>query len=240
MIIPDTSTPLKLSPSMLTFLWDGCKRCFWLKARQGLHQPWMPFPSVFERYHEVLQRYFTGRCPSTLHPSLPEGQCLSRETWVASNSLDLPNMPVSVYFKGRVDHLMQFNDGTWGLIDYKTTEIDQRKAKKYSRQLHAYAWALENSAPDEVCLTSVTRMGLLCLEPSTLHSFTRGEQATVELRPAWIEVERDDDAFARFLASVGQLLLREVPPPSSSGCSVCKYFQRRSHYEHQLYAKGYA
>ena len=40
--------PIKLTPSMLTFLWDECRRCFWLHAR-GLPRPRMPFPSVFAR-----------------------------------------------------------------------------------------------------------------------------------------------------------------------------------------------
>lgn len=234
MIHTDPHAPFKLSPSMLTFLWDGCKRCFWLKARHGMHQPWMPFPSVFNRYHDLVQRYFLGRSPSTLHASLPPGQCLSRETWVQSVPLDLPGAPAPVYFKGRVDHLMRFDDGTWGLIDYKTTEIDQRKARKYARQLHAYAWALEKAAPGEVCLAPVTRMGLLCLEPSTLLTFTRGETATVELRPAWIEIDRDDAAFERFLSRVVQVIADQHPPKPSTGCSCCKYFRQRAHLENQL------
>lgn len=234
LITSDPTTVYKLSPSMLTFLWDGCKRCFWLKARHGIHQPWMPFPSVFQRYHELLQRYFTGRCPSTLHPSLPSGQLLSRETWVQSEPISITGAQDSVYFKGRVDHLMRFDDGTWGLVDYKTTEANQRKAAKYARQLHAYAWALERAAEGEASLAPITRMGLLCLEPGTLLSFIQGEQATAELRPVWIEIEQDDARFERFLGRVAEVLARSYPPKPSSGCSCCTYFRRRTHFEQQL------
>lgn len=230
----------KLSPSTLTFLWDGCKRCFWLKARHGLYQPWMPFPSVFERYHELLQRYFAGRSPAEIHPSLPAGQCLSRETWVESEPIHLPGAPAAIHFKGRIDHLMRFDDGTWGLIDYKTTEADQRKAKKYSRQLHAYCWALERAAEGEVRLPKITRMGLLCLEPSALVSFAQGDRATAELRPVWLEVDRDDENFERFLAKVVQVIARETPPPPASGCSCCTYLRQRAHLENQLYRAHHA
>lgn len=235
MLSNDTAAAYKITPSMLTFLWDGCKRCFWLKARHGMRRPWMPFPGVFNRYHELIQNYFTGRCPSLLHPSLPKGQCLSRETWVQSVPLTIGGTPAPVYIKGRVDHLMRFDDGTWGLIDYKTTEADQRKARKYARQLHAYAWALERAAEGEVQLEPITRMGLLCLDPAAVTDYVRGERAVAELRPVWVEVERDDEKFEQFLGRVVQCIARETPPRPSSGCSCCTYFRERSHLETQLY-----
>src|SRR5690606_31971867 len=110
-------------PSMLSFLPDDCLRCFWLRARNGLYGPSMPFPTVFERYHALLQHYFVGRCPSTLSPALPPGRCLGYETWVKSRPLDLPGINNSCYLHGRLDHLVQFDDDTWGVIDYKTTSI---------------------------------------------------------------------------------------------------------------------
>jgi hypothetical protein len=37
----------KLSPSDLTFLYDGCKHCFVLKVKHGIFQPSIPIPAVF-------------------------------------------------------------------------------------------------------------------------------------------------------------------------------------------------
>jgi len=86
----------KLTPSMLTFLWDDCKRCFWLQARERIYRPRTPFPSVFTKYHEILQQHFEGRRPSSISPTLPRGRIYSSEAWVKSAPLDLPGLiPVS-------------------------------------------------------------------------------------------------------------------------------------------------
>lgn len=233
---PTDDPVYKITPSMLTFLYSGCKRCFYLKARNGLHRPWMPFPKVFEKYHTLLQAYFTGRSPHLLHPSLPHGQCLSRETWVESEALTVASSVPQLFIRGRLDHLMQFDDGTWGLIDYKTTEVKVSTARLYSRQLHAYAWALEHAADDAVALRPITRMGLLCLDPVALASYEVGERALAELRPVWVEVERNDDRFRTFLTKVAHLLARSTPPPASSGCTCCQYLHRRTTLEAQLAA----
>lgn len=224
----------KLTPSMLSFLPDDCLRCFWLRARNGLYGPSMPFPTVFERYHALLQHYFVGRCPSTLSPDLPPGRCLGYETWVKSRPLDLPGINNSCYLHGRLDHLVRFDDDTWGVIDYKTTSITDDHVKKYARQLHAYAWALEQAAPGELCRTPVSRLGILCIDPVDLEHYVPGEDARFRLRTRWVPVERRDEAFAHFLSRIVSFLSRPDPPDPSPGCSCCKYFHRRTLIEKSL------
>ena len=215
--------PIKLTPSMLTFLWDECRRCFWLHAR-GLPRPRMPFPSVFARYHDVLTRYCLGRSPSTLDAALPPGRFVGGELWVKSRTLELDG--VSFFLRGRLDHLAQFDDGAWGIIDFKTMRPQPAQTAKYARQLHAYAWALERAAPDALCRTPIRRMGLFCLDPVAV---TAKEDAAVwaELRPHWVEVERDDDAFETFLRYALAVLTRPLPPPASQDCPCCTYTGRR-------------
>ena len=226
--------PVKLTPSMLSFLWEDCPRCFWLRARRGLRRPWLPFPSVFSRYHDLLEAYFADRCPAALDPSLPAGTCVHDEAWVASRVLYLDDVPVPFRFKGRVDHLMAFADGTWGIIDYKTTDQSTANVRKYGRQLHAYAWALEQAAPDTLHRAPITRMGLLCLNPAELTDFCSGHHATVQLTPTWVEVPRDDAAFAQFLAEALALLAEPDPPGAGSDCEICNYTRRRMGLERNL------
>ena len=226
--------PVKLTPSMLSFLWEDCPRCFWLRTRRGLRRPWLPFPSVFTKYHTVLEAYFADRCPSTLDPALPPGTCVHDETWVASRTLHLDAAPVPFRFKGRVDHLMQFDDGTWGIIDYKTTDQSTANIRKYGRQLHAYAWALEQAAPDALHRAPITRMGLLCLNPEELMDFRPCCHATVRLTPTWVEVPRDDTAFTEFLGAALTLLATPEPPGAGPACEICNYTRRRMRLERNL------
>ncbi len=219
---------------MLTFLWDDCPRCFWLKARRGVRRPRMPFPSVFKKYHGVLQNHFIGQCPSVMTPELPAGRCLSVEAWVKSTPLQLPGCRQACFLLGKIDHLIGFDDGSWGVIDYKTTIHSEMSVAKYARQLHAYAWALERAAPGALRRTPVTRLGLFCLEPQEMLSFATGEQAAVALRPRWIEIERDDAAFERFLTEAVHLAARPEPPGAGEECSVCQYADQRAQLEAEL------
>ncbi|MEM9665312.1 MAG: PD-(D/E)XK nuclease family protein [Bacteroidota bacterium] len=217
--------PLKITPSMLTFLWDDCRRCFWLHAH-GLHQPRMPFPSVFSRYHDALTRYGLGRCPSVLSPSLPPGRFVGGELWVKSRPLTIGSERGALFILGRLDHLAHFDDGTWGVIDFKTTAPSDTSAARYTRQLHAYAWALERAAPDALCRAPVTRLGLYCLDPVDV-TLTDDGHVAARLQASWIDIERDDDGFADFLAEVLAVLRRPLPPPAAPGCSCCRYTERR-------------
>jgi len=219
---------------MLTFLWDDCPRCFWLKARHEQGRPWMPMPSVFNKYHTLLQNYFIGRCPSEMTPELPPGRCLSVESWVKSEPLRLPASPADCYILGRIDHLVRFTGGGWGVIDYKTTIHDEVSVEKYARQLHAYAWALERAAPGALQRAPVTRLGLFCLEPQAMLDFEPGERATVALRPEWIEVERDDAAFEAFLGEAVQRATRAEPPAAGADCPVCTYTDDRAQLEAEI------
>lgn len=218
--------PIKLTPSMLTFLWDECPRCFWLQAR-GLHQPQMPFPSVFARYHDALGRYCLGRCPSELDATLPTGRFVGGEIWVKSQPITPVGCGASLYFHGRLDHLARFDDETWGVIDFKTVTLNPTHVRKYARQLHAYAWALERAAPDGLARTPVTRLGLFCLDPVQVTEYERDRRVLAELRPQWVEIPRNDEAFDRFLAKVLGVLTLPTPPAAATGCSCCTYWQRR-------------
>jgi hypothetical protein len=217
----------KLTPSMLTYLWDNCPRCFWMLARQGLYRPQMPMPSVFSKYHRMLSRYFIGQDTALLSPSLPPGRCLATEARVKSEPLWLPGCDEACYLLGRLDHLIRFDDGSWGVVDYKTIEPGAAQVARYRRQLHAYAWALERAAPDGLHLKPVTRLGLLCLDPVRLTRLAPGEEALVALRPQWIEIERNDAAFERFLGQVLRLIAEPEAPASSPQCPCCAYFARR-------------
>ena len=49
-----------LSPSDLTFLWDECKRCFYLKVRENFRRPSAPFPSIFGLIDRLMKDIYLG------------------------------------------------------------------------------------------------------------------------------------------------------------------------------------
>ena len=57
---------------------------------------------------------------------------------------------------------------SYGVIDFKTTKIDEKKADVYFYQLEAYALILENAEKKDYHLTPVTHLGLLMMQPDVI------------------------------------------------------------------------
>jgi hypothetical protein len=51
----------RLSPSDLTFLYDGCKRCFVLKVKHGVSQPSISLPSIFSLIAYLQKEHYSGK-----------------------------------------------------------------------------------------------------------------------------------------------------------------------------------
>ena len=90
----NVNTPIKLSPSDLTFLWDECKRCFYLKYVHGITRPAAPFPGIFGKIDRLMKEYYEGRPTADLDPTLPAGRVRFGEKWVESVPVTLPGHDV--------------------------------------------------------------------------------------------------------------------------------------------------
>ncbi len=218
------TTPIKLSPSDLTFLWDECSRCFYLKYMHNINRPAAPFPSVFGAIDRLMKAHFAGRLASEIDPSLPHGQISVSEKWIESVPLKLPGHQLSCFVKGRLDAMISFEDGTYGVVDFKTSEPKPSQVPFYSRQLHAYAYALEHPAPGKLDPKPISRLGLLVEAPhATLNATT--EQISFHFTSTWLEVPYYEDGFLHFIDQVLQLLEMPEPPPASENCAYCQYRQ---------------
>jgi hypothetical protein len=154
----------KLSPSDLTFLWDECPRCFYLKVVHKFNRPSTPFPSIFSKIDSLMKDYFTGRSPQEFSPALPPGVISFSGLSLHSQPVRLPGHASACHFAGRLDSMLQFADGTYGVVDFKTTSPKPSHVEFYGRQLHAYAYALENPAPGKQQLQPVVRLGLFAMD----------------------------------------------------------------------------
>ncbi len=126
------------------------------------------------------------------------------------------------FISGRFDAVIEFEDGTYGIVDYKTSDAKEEHAAFYSRQLSAYAYALENPAPKALALSPVSRLGLLIITPDRFERNGSDEMVFVN-RMTWMDVPRDDGAFLSLLGEVVSLLDAPVPPEPLETCEVCAY-----------------
>ena len=212
----------KLSPSDLTFLWDECPRCFYLKVRGQLAQPQRPMAAIYNRIDRAMKLYFRGRLATEVYPGLPEGVVEFDDRWVESAPYTSPASGHGCYIRGRFDSVICFADGSYAVIDFKTSEPRPEHVPFYGRQLHAYAYAMEHPAPGGLPLGPVTRLGLVCVEPDALERGDDGRLAFLA-KATWLEVPRDDAAFLAFLEEALALLAGDEPPPADPSCAWCRY-----------------
>lgn len=217
----------KLSPSDFAFLWDECKRCFYLKVARGFPPPQQPFPRIFGIIDEQMKNWFGGRRSETMAPGVPAGVVRFGDGWVESTPIRIKGRAATCYIRGIFDSVIELDGGGYAVIDFKTTQVRKPNLEKYGRQLHAYAQALENAAEGQTMLSPVRKLGLLVYEPDgfsqTDGDDERGPGASLGGRLVWHEIARDEKMFQRFLGQVLDVIEAAEPPPPSPGCAMCKY-----------------
>ena len=80
----------RLSPSDFAFLWEECKRCFYLKVVKGFRRPSSPMPKIFTNIDLQMKQCFAGKRTAQVVPALPSGVFEYSEKWVQSGSIVVP------------------------------------------------------------------------------------------------------------------------------------------------------
>ena len=211
----------KLSPSDFAFLWEECKKCFYLKVKGISYRPRTPMPKIFTKIDLLLKEFFDGKRTREIHSDLPPGVVLFGERWLESRPINFFGISDTCYIRGKTDTIVKFDDGSYGVIDFKTSERKDEHIQIYSRQLHAYAYALGNSAPGSLSLSPISKIGVLCVEPTSM-KVDKGIYS-YEGEAVFKEFPRDDKKFLDFLKEVTSLLQQPTPPPPGNECEFCKY-----------------
>jgi hypothetical protein len=215
-------TTIKLSPSQLTFLYDECKRCFYLALMRDYKRPSTPMPKIFSRIDGAMKNYFMGRSNKDISPELPDGRMFLAQRWVESTPMEFPNHTLQPYFRGLFDAMLEFDCGGYGLIDFKTSEYVPTQLSFYKRQLNAYVYSLEHPAPEKLHLEPITHMGLVYYTPEDMLKFDE-EHLSLKGMAHWKRIERDDKEFVRFIDEVLTVLEMPEPPAPDPECEFCKY-----------------
>ena len=219
----------KLSPSDFGFLYDECKRCFVKKVKFGFNRPRSIMPSIFIKIDSIMKDHFEGKSPKDISTTLPERKIEFGSKWVQSKNFTDRNTGNKCYIKGVTDTVLGFEDNTYGVIDFKTSSVKEQNVEKYSRQLHAYALALENAADGKPALKPISRIGLFVVEPEKFLRDSNNEYLFKNL-VKWQEIPRDDIKFFKFLKEVVALLSEEKLPDAGHNCSHCKYINDNKYF----------
>jgi CRISPR/Cas system-associated exonuclease Cas4 (RecB family) len=211
----------KLSPSDLTFLWDSCKYCFYLKVKHNIVYRGA-FPSIFGKMTNLTSNFYQDKPTSEISLDLPPGTMKLKEKYVTSAPIPISGSSAQAYIRGRFDAVIEFEDGSYGVLDYKTSDAKDEHAAFYSGQLSAYAYALENPAPNALHISPVSRLGLFVVTPERFEMSMNGDTVFVN-KTTWVEVQRDDEAFLSLIGEILAILEAPTPPESAKGCPACNY-----------------
>lgn len=210
-----------LNPSDFAFLWEECKRCFYLKVREKFRRPSQPMAKIFTVIDAEMKNCFAGKRTENMMPFLPPGVVDVSVSWVQSKPIKLPGRSSSCVIRGKIDTLVRFDDNSFAVIDFKTSSRRADHIHLYGRQLHAYALALEQAAAGHVNLSPIRNLGLLVYEPQKFAKVAVTD-ASLSGSLSWIPVERDDKKFFGFLSEILDVLERPAPP-AAEGCEWCQY-----------------
>jgi len=171
---------------------------------------------------DLTSNFYQDKSTSAISPSLPVGIIKYKEKWVKSNPISFEGISSQCIIRGRLDAVAAFEDGSYGIIDYKTSDASPEKAAFYSRQLSAYAYALENPATGALHLTPITLLGLFIITPQK-YELVNNDEAAFITQTTWMDVPRDDKGFMKFLGEVMTVLDAPQAPQPADGCTLCSY-----------------
>ena len=215
-----TKREVRLSPSNLNYEDRRCDRCF-AEATNGESWPQRPFAGIFAKLDSQQRRYFTDRSTSDIEPTLPPGT-LHNGGRVQSAPHTIGGVDFTI--RGSMDALLRFDNGSVGVVDFKSSTASPQLGDAYRPQLAAYQWALSRPAsgdPEEVSVA-----GLLVFAPESMVDTEQGRAYLVST--TWIPVEIEDGWFENFLGRIAPLIQEPKEAPSKTDCEWCSLRTRLS------------
>ena len=176
--------------------------------------PQGPFAGIFAKLDSQQRRYFTGRPTTDIDPALPAGT-LHNGGRVQSTPVTIGNVDFTI--RGSMDALIRFDDGSVGVVDFKSSTASPALGDHYRPQLAAYQWSLSHPASGDAETVSIA--GLLVFAPESMVDTPEGRAYLVST--TWIPVGIKDGWFENFLGRIAPLVESPVKARSKPDCEWC-------------------
>ena len=224
---------IELSPSSLDFQINKCHRCFFLSKKLGIQTNNFP-PPVFNQLDLIQKDFFINKDTSFISEKLPKGRFLQDNELPKkiSSSLMKDNKGRDFKLVGIPDLVIEFEDKTFGIIDFKTTKISEKKADFYKFQLEAYATIFENpgeiNATKTPLLSPVKKLAVLQFDPNKIEN--KNEMiCNITFKMGYVELENriHEKLIDRVTIALDILQMNE-PPAINENCNDCVFFIKQS------------
>jgi hypothetical protein len=205
-----------ISPSDFAFLYDQSKWGFYNKYKNGIKRPMVIMPKIFALIDRSFKESFLDQNLNTICKELPDAIFQDANKWVVSKEISNPSYPdVKVQIRGKIDAVFAYPDGSFAIIDLKTSEVSEQYVEKYKRQLMAYSYAVKNPENSKTFqLDNLKNTGLLVFNPQNFfinYNSTGGIRGEIK----WLEYDLDLDGFESFIKDeIIPLLAGKEPAPT--------------------------
>lgn len=214
---------IKLCASDLSFTYDKCPRCFYLKVKHDLDIPKGPMSGLFSKLDKLQRDFLTNRNLKEIHESFPYGVIHGTCVVTKSHIIEYRNLGYEHFVTGTASGTIKYPDGSYGVFMFKTSDVE-KNYEAYKRQLHAYAYALEHPyKPEKAKIDGpIKTLGVFQMDASQQFGVTNEGLALITGEYQYIEMPYDIRDFERFLREVANLLSGDKIPPYNPQCEYCK------------------
>ena len=230
----DLNKELILAPSELDYKPKKCQRCFYLEKNYKIGPKDFP-PPVFSRFDVVQQAYYKDKNTSDLTKELPKGRIMNKEELpgrVVSETLS-DNKGRNFILGGRPDIVIKFDQGGYGIIDFKTTKISDDKSENYKYQLEAYAQIFtkpgSTKSKKTPLLNPITHMGILQFDPCDIQSHN-DQSCDMRMNISYSPLKRDEKDFFENITKIIDIINTTSIPDFTENCNYCNFFKQQMEY----------
>ena len=219
------------SPSELDYKAKKCQRCFYISKKYKISPGDRP-PPVFSNFDVVQKNYFKNLSSKDLTDKLPEGVFMNRDNLPGLIISDLleDNNGKKFRLRGVPDIVIKFknkNDG-YGIIDFKTTNLSNKKSDNYKYQLEAYAQIFTKPGATKTSktprLNPINHMGILQFFPEKIFKH-KSSDCDLKMKMLYSPLKRNEKDFFRHITDLINLLEQKEIPNFGSNCNYCKFVQ---------------
>jgi len=237
--MPRVSNTLKISRSGLKLFLD-CPRCFWLDLHHKIKRPpGYPFTLSIAVDYLVKKEFDTYREKGQLPPVLKNYGIKDAKLYNGEDFSEWRNNfkgisyfdeTLNAYLYGAVDDVLEFSDGSLGVIDYKSSGAKEITIyDDYQKQMDVYNYILKQKG-HETCPEAFFVFYKVIKEGET--GFNNALKFTEEVRPVKVNTDWVGPAFENAV----ELARSETSPaPGTSGkyghCDHCHYVEMASQYK---------
>lgn len=211
----------------------NCQRCLWIK----LHLkplPYQSFPGIFSTIDSYNKRIVHGyfdrerQLPTWLNALGPVQSYIDPPSY---HKFSVSDSNIGVTLRGQADGIFKMIDGTYTIVDYKTSKytVNQDKLMDiYEAQLNGYAYLAERLG-----MRPVQQLALIYMEPITddetvsLPDVVDGKGFTMQFNATIVPVEIAHDTMIPKLMSKARELYDTFRAPLLEGnCKNCQASSR--------------